>query len=147
MSMYVVERNDGMGWIPKCHCTFEDTEQFIMIARNPYYRIMCDGKDVTAKYRNGKVASSTPHVESSSSSDTPVLKPAQYKAMSQQDKVSIQHSIKDCLQRKLKRTEIFKELNISEATYDTIRADMANTAASQNAADKPSKTIKQRSLI
>jgi hypothetical protein len=32
-------------------CDFEDKEQFKLVAQNLQYKILCDGKDVTNRYR------------------------------------------------------------------------------------------------
>ena len=30
---------------------FEDKEQFTAVSQNPMYKILCDGKDITKKYK------------------------------------------------------------------------------------------------
>lgn len=52
MYTYVVERNEGTEWIPLMQSNFEDTKHFYEIAKNSFYRILKDGKDVTDQYRN-----------------------------------------------------------------------------------------------
>lgn len=147
MSNYVVEKKESSGWIPKMRCNFEDTEQFLAIAKNQFYRILCDGKDVTSKYRNGKVKSESVK-ESTSAAAVSVMKPSQYKALSTEAKHQIYQSVNRCLSQKMKRSEIFKELNISEATYDAIRADMQSDAVKDSSRPAaPTGKLRQRSLI
>lgn len=150
---YEVQRKEAMGWIGLCRSTTEDLAHFPVIARNPLYRILEDGKDVTSRYRSGKVASmsNTQTIQTNPKPAEvecaiPVMKPAQYRSLSNEDKKALQHKITQCLNNKMKRVEIFKELNISEATYDTIRADMSTGKQPTSSSSKPVK-FKQRSLI
>lgn len=56
---YVVEAHEGIEWVPKARYNFEDTETFLVLAKNPFYRILKDGKDITSKYKqdSGKLQS------------------------------------------------------------------------------------------
>ena len=119
MPNWVVEHQEGSEWVPKARTNFDDKDQFTVIAKNPMYRILEDGIDVTNRYRsmNNIDADIEEAVE-------PVMKPSKYKELSDQDKNLLQHKVELLLENKKKRTEILKELNVSEVTYDLIRADM-----------------------
>ena len=119
MPNWVVEHQEGAEWVPKARTNFDDKDQFIVIAKNPMYRILEDGIDVTNRYRsmNNIDADIEEAVE-------PVMKPSKYKELSDQDKNLLQHKVELLLENKKKRAEILKELNVSEATYDLIRSDM-----------------------
>ncbi len=56
---YVVEAHEGIEWVPKARYNFEDTKTFLVLAKNPFYRILKDGKDITSKYKqdSGKLQS------------------------------------------------------------------------------------------
>ena len=132
---YVVEAHEGIEWVPKARYNFEDTETFLVLAKNPFYRILKDGKDITSKYKqdSGKLQSnsndSVVYDNSSNSSEisnnsTKPLKPAEYKAMSSECKQKLKADIQRMLDEKTKRNDIFHALNISESTYDIIRTEM-----------------------
>ena len=48
---YQVVREEHGSTVILMQCDFEDKEQFKLIAQNPQYRILCNGKDVTKKYQ------------------------------------------------------------------------------------------------
>ena len=50
---YQVERNERGQWITLMQCDLEDKQYFKLIAQSSQYRIMCESKDITKKYRNG----------------------------------------------------------------------------------------------
>ena len=115
---YVVEAHEGIEWVPKARYNFEDTETFLVIAKNPFYRILKDGKDITSKYKqdSGKLQSnsndSVVYDNSSNSSEitnnaTKPLKPAEYKAMSSECKQKLKANIQRMLDEKTKRNDIF----------------------------------------
>ena len=137
MPNFVVEHQEGSEWVPKARCNFEDTDQFIIIAKNPMYRIRKDGVDVTKRYRTmTKTSKDNSDINAASE---PVMKPSQYKELNEQDKELLQHKVELFLENKKKRTEILKELNVSEATYDLIRSDMKQNTNSSNAKVNTSK--------
>ena len=131
MSNFVVEHQEGSEWVPKARCNFEDTDQFIIIAKNPMYRIREDGVDVTKRYR--KMSKTSKDSDDINAASDPAMKPSQYKELDEQNKILIQHKVELFLENKKKRTEILKELNVSEATYDLIRSDMKQNTNSSNA--------------
>lgn len=115
---YVVEQMEHGQWVPKMRSNFED-ENFPLIAKNNTYRILCNGVDITYKYNEDAPKSTPTHNE-------PAMKPAQYKALSQEEKDVLKMKATQLKELKKKRTEILSELNITESTYDAIRADMFN---------------------
>lgn len=118
---YVVEQLEHGHWEPKCRTNFEDPK-FVEIAKNPSNRILCNGVDVTDRYRAGHT-----NVSVVNTPQEAPMKPAAYKALSQDEKLRLQQQALQLRDNKKKRVEILSLLNISEATYDTMRADMANT--------------------
>ena len=50
---YQVVREEYGKNIILMQCDFEDVSQFKIIASNPQYKIFCNGKDITKKYRRG----------------------------------------------------------------------------------------------
>ena len=150
---YVVEAHEGVEWVPKARYNFEDTEIFLAVAKNPFYRILKNGKDVTSKYKSDqnklKSKSIEDSLETSVNTDKP-LKPAEYKAMSLNDKQKLKSDIQRMLEEKTKRTDIFHTLNISEATYDIIRSEMKKDGSTnKNAITEPklNKSARKGSLL
>lgn len=157
---YVVEMHEGFEWVPKARYNFEDTEIFVMVAKNPFYRILKDGKDITSNYKNeSDMQKSKKNKNEFDSKDIPnnsseitdnadkPLKPAEYKAMSSEDKQKLKSEIKRMLDSKTKRNDIFHTLNISEATYDTIRMEMKNSINSSETESKSTKIARKGSLL
>lgn len=123
MPNWVVEHQEGTEWVPKARTNFDDKDQFTVIAKNPMYRILEDGIDVTNRYR------SMNNIDADVESVTePVMNPSQYKNLNDRDKHLLQHKVELLLENKKKRAEILTELNVSEATYDLIRADMKQSS-------------------
>ena len=50
---YQVVREEHGKLKPLMQCDFEDVSQFKLITSNPQYKIFCNGKDTTKKYRRG----------------------------------------------------------------------------------------------
>lgn len=118
---YVVERLEGTAWAPKLRTNFEDPS-FYTIAKNHMYRILCGTVDVTAKYRNSEDASMPmPATEITASP----MKPSTYKSLSEPEKKALQDQAIELKAAKMKRTDILIKMNVSEATYDAIRADIS----------------------
>lgn len=139
MDNYVVERLEGSEWIPKCQTNFEDTAQFIKIMQAPYYRILHNGVDVSARYGAASIpqsaantaASSSPASTSTNMPEIKQLKPSAYKALPFEQRAALYESAQMLKANNLKRTEIFAQLNMSEATYDEMRKEFANAPAEQ----------------
>ena len=131
---YVVEHFEEGMWIPKLRTNFDDP-QFYKVAKSPSYRVMCNGIDVTAKYRDGSdISAPAAYAES----PKPPMKPAAYKALSDEEKHALQKLAAELKLNKKKRFEILTIMNVSEATYDTIRADMVESTESDSKPEAPS---------
>lgn len=145
MANYVVEHQENGIWVPKFRCNFED-ESFPKVAQNVTNRILCDGVDITSNYRSGYIPASMPQSNESHKNEEPVMKPAVYKALSQEEKLSLYNKSLQLKESKAKRVDILKALNMSEATYDTMRAEMAQASTSSEpapAVTKPDPIIPQ----
>lgn len=116
---YVVEQLEHGQWVPKMRCNFEDNN-FPLIAKQPTYRIMCNGIDVTQNYAEGNYRS----IQNINTNVAPPMKPAQYKNLSYEEKLDLKLKAETLKELKKKRSEILIELNITESTYDTMRADL-----------------------
>ena len=140
--MYRVERLEGATWRILMQCDFEDTEQFVIIAQNPIYRIMKDDKDITSEFVNNsqqRVSFISPNeskslpvtqIENTSkkSQSLSALKPAAYRALSVEEKEKLINKAAELKEAKYKRADIMAELNVTESTYDIIRADSVKSA-------------------
>lgn len=140
MPNWVVEHQEGSEWVPKARTNFDDKEQFTIIAKNPMYRILEDGIDVTNRYRFNDASDTD--VESVTK---PVMKPSQYKNLNDHDKHFLQHKVELLLENKKKRAELLTELNVSEATYDLIRADMKQNLSVKHTKSNTSKQFLSKS--
>ena len=127
---YVVEQLEGSSWVPKLVTNFEDSS-FPEVAKALKYRILHNGVDITAAYRDG----TSDKKAVAAASKEPAMKPAAYKALSEEDKKLLQDKATKLREAKRKRTEILVELNISEATYDAMRADMNNSNISASSSN------------
>ena len=52
---YQVVRMENSKNVALMNCDFEDEKQFKLIALSPQYKILCDGKDITKKYRRKEI--------------------------------------------------------------------------------------------
>lgn len=143
MSNFVIERQEGTEWVPKARCNFEDKKQFIAISKNPGYRIREDGVDVTSRYQT--VSKTSNKASSANANSSSAMKPSQYKSLNKQEKGLIQHKVKLLLELKKKRSEILLELNVSESTYDLIRADMKSSSITDSSKTKSHVATKSKS--
>lgn len=138
---YEVQMLEGREWVTKMSSDFEFVDDFRIVANNPYARILKAGVDITDKYRPESGASSTPYGSitppagpmPSKKTTSTYLKPAEYKALPLEEKQKLWEGIATLLDRKAKRAEIFEALNVSEATYDTIRLDIKAQESQQAA--------------
>ena len=127
MSNWVVERLEGRDWRAIARYTFEDKEILTNVAKSQLntYRILRDGEDVTALYGGKQLSSpvyNEPPKPKIAASDA--MKPSAYKSSSDADKQHLWNRINDLRSKNTKRSDILIHLNITEATYDVIRADM-----------------------
>lgn len=138
---YIVQIQEGNQWVNKMSSDTEWPDDFRIIARNPFARILKDGEDITSKYKEDSecITSSVstepqfkpPCNKIAINNNKPknVMKPSEYKNMIIEDKQILWNRIEKLLSTKAKRSQIFEDLNISEATYDAIRADMKSDKA------------------
>ena len=144
---YQVQSLEGNEWITKMTSDVEWRDDFKLAARNPFNRILKNGIDVTDNYRDeiqsthkdnstlyGVLNSMEgPTSSAKSARSSSAMKPSEYKSLSEEEKVKLWNSINSLLSQKAKRAEIFVQLNISEATYDTIRLDMKSNIENMTA--------------
>lgn len=149
---YEVQLLEGPEWSTKLSSDTEWVDDFKLIARNPFARILKNGVDVTPRYRENSsedAAISRPSYGPtivapgplSDSSKSSAMKPSEYKRLSQSQKEEIWRSVDTLLENKVRRADIFLQLNISEATYDTVRMDMKSRPS---AASSEAPTIEDR---
>ena len=140
---YQIEHLEGTEWIIKCRTDFEDIEQFIEVAKNPSYRIMHEGKDITKKYNNQyikipevakkerKVIPETPEIAP--------MKPAAFKALSESEQSNIVKKAYEMRNQSYRRSDIMATLNVTESTYDII----VKAVSALSSEDKVDETVKR----
>lgn len=129
---YEVQMLEGREWVTKMSSDYEFVEDFRIVAKSSYARILKNGIDVTEKYRDGETSSTSPYGAitplkgpmPTKRPSTGYMKPAEYKALPIEEKRVIWEKVATLLEQKAKRAEIFETLSVSEATYDTIRLDI-----------------------
>lgn len=119
---YIVERLEGNEWVIKCQTDFEDVNQFKEVANRIGYRITYGGVDITSRYSNNYTPLKNTVSTGGNADMVSPMKPAQFKALSTSEQQELVNRAKDLKEKKFKRNEIFKMLNVSEATYDLINA-------------------------
>lgn len=119
---YIVERLEGNEWVIKCQTDFEDVNQFKEVANRIGYRITYGGVDITSRYSNNYTPFKNTVSTNSNTDIAAPMKPAQFKALSTSEQQELVNRAKDLKEKKFKRNEIFKMLNVSEATYDLINS-------------------------
>ena len=145
---YSIEHLEGREWIPKCAQNLEEVEKFQSIASNIDYRIVEDGVDVTNRYRTKTTTKPTSPIKSVESVNVnnsvenvnKLMKPSEYKALSDNDKASIHANLRDLQSSGTKRNDIMAALNVSEATYDVIRVDLAPVSANMSSVTSENKS-------
>lgn len=138
---YEVQKQEGNTWVTKMTCDYEDIENFRILSNLPFYRILKNGVDITNKYS----LSATTVEEEPQPVKKPVnLKPAEYKALPLDKKKELWNKVIALQNRKAKRAEIFEELLISEATYDTIRNDLKNIGEEDNKVAKETPRVEPK---
>lgn len=150
---YSIEHLEGTEWIIKCRTDFEDLQQFTEVAKNPAYRILFEGKDITKKYNKEYIkipeVGKKPNNYVPESVEIPAMKPASYKQLSDNERSELVKKAYNLRKESYRRSDIMSQLHVTESTYDLIvkevsaLTDNTKTDKTITSTDKPVHTLKR----